>query len=66
VARLCSHAQLWIGFQTAKMCHLEGMCLIYPLFRVIEIHCSHPAPWQVFQLSGHKIYPSSVFYYSAL
>ena len=48
------------------MCHLEGMCLIYALFRVIEIHSSHPVPWQVFQLSRHKIYPSAVFYYSAL
>lgn len=65
VAKLRYH-KLWIGLQTAKMCRLEGMCLIYPLFRVIEIHCSHPASWQVFQLSGHKIYPSAVFYYAAL
>lgn len=66
VAKLFYHKQLRIGFQTAKMCHLKGTCLIYPLFGVIEIHCSHPAPWQVFQLSGHKIYPSAVFYSSAL
>lgn len=48
------------------MCHLEGMFLIYPLFSVIEIYYSHPAPWQLFQLSGHKIYPRAMLYYSAL